>query len=51
MDVKSLEDKLGITLFVRKKGVILTDEGNVLFSYKKKWIKSFFLWRKRFNKS
>ena len=32
--IKSLEDALGITLFIRtKKGVTLTDEGNVLFNY------------------
>lgn len=40
--IKTLEDQLGITLFVRtKKGVILTDEGKVLFNYVKKGIEYF----------
>lgn len=39
--IKTLEETLGITLFVRtKKGVILTDEGKVLFSYVEKGIES-----------
>lgn len=37
--IKGLEDSLGITLFIRtKKGVTLTDEGKVLFSYVEKAI-------------
>jgi len=40
--IKSLEDQLGITLFIRtKKGVILTDEGKVLFNYVKNGVESF----------
>lgn len=40
--IKTLEDILGITLFVRtKKGVTLTDEGKVLFSYVEKGVESF----------
>lgn len=40
--IKSLEEQLGITLFVRtKKGVILTEEGKVLFHYVKKGIENF----------
>lgn len=40
--IKSLEDQLGLTLFIRtKKGVILTDEGKILFDYVKKGIESF----------
>lgn len=40
--IKSLEDQLGITLFIRtKKGVILTDEGHVLFDYVKTGVESF----------
>ena len=40
--IKMLEESLGITLFVRtKKGVTLTDEGNVLFKYVEKGIESF----------
>lgn len=40
--IKSLEDQLGLTLFIRtKKGVILTDEGKILFDYIKKGIESF----------
>lgn len=40
--IKVLEETLGITLFVRtKKGVILTDEGKVLFNYVEKGIESF----------
>lgn len=40
--IKSLEDQLGLTLFIRtKKGVILTDEGQILFDYIKKGIESF----------
>lgn len=40
--IKSLEDQLGLTLFIRtKKGVILTDEGKVLFDYVKTGVESF----------
>lgn len=40
--IKTLEETLGITLFVRtKKGVTLTDEGRVLFRYVEKGIESF----------
>ncbi len=40
--IKSLEEQLGITLFVRtKKGVSLTDEGKILFDYVKIGIESF----------
>jgi len=40
--IKTLEDNLGITLFVRtKKGVTLTDEGKVLFGYIEKGIEYF----------
>lgn len=40
--IKTLEDALGITLFIRtKKGVTLTDEGKVLFRYIEKGIESF----------
>lgn len=40
--IKTLEDALGITLFVRtKKGVTLTDEGKVLFHYVEKGVESF----------
>lgn len=40
--IKSLEDQLGITLFIRtKKGVILTDEGKILFNYVKIGVESF----------
>ena len=40
--IKSLEEKLDITLFIRsKKGVTLTEEGKVLFDYVKKGIESF----------
>lgn len=40
--IKTLEDALGITLFIRtKKGVTLTDEGKVLFNYVEKGIESF----------
>ena len=40
--IKSLEVQLGITLFIRtKKGVILTDEGKILFHYVKKGVESF----------
>ncbi len=40
--IKSLEDQLGLTLFIRtKKGVILTDEGKVLFNYVKTGVESF----------
>ncbi len=40
--IKSLEEQIGIALFVRtKKGVILTEEGKVLFDYVKKGIESF----------
>ncbi len=32
--IKSLEEQLGVTLFIRtKKGILLTDEGNELFNY------------------
>jgi len=34
--IKSLEEQLGLTLFVRtRKGVILTEEGKILFGYVK----------------
>lgn len=40
--IKTLEEELGITLFIRtKKGVILTDEGKVLFEYISKGIEAF----------
>ncbi len=40
--IKTLEEELGITLFVRtKKGVTLTDEGEVLFKYISKGIEAF----------
>ena len=40
--IKSLEEQLGLTLFVRtKKGVFLTDEGNILFKYIKTGIEAF----------
>lgn len=40
--IKSLEEQLGITLFIRtKKGVILTDEGKILFDYVKTGVESF----------
>lgn len=40
--IKTLEEELGITLFVRtKKGVTLTEEGEILFSYVKKGIEAF----------
>lgn len=40
--IKTLEDALGLTLFVRtKQGVTLTDEGKVLFSYVEKGIEAF----------
>lgn len=40
--IKSLEEQLGITLFIRtKKGVTLTEEGKVLFEYVKKGVESF----------
>lgn len=40
--IKTLEDELGLTLFVRtKKGVTLTEEGEILFSYVKKGIEAF----------
>ncbi len=40
--VKSLEEQLGVTLFVRtKKGVTLTEEGKVFFHYIKEGIENF----------
>lgn len=40
--IKTLEDNLGITLFVRtKKGVNLTDEGKILFNYVEKGVEAF----------
>lgn len=40
--IKTLEEELGITLFIRtKKGVTLTDEGEVLFKYISKGIEAF----------
>lgn len=40
--IKSLEEQLGLTLFIRtKKGVILTDEGKILFNYVKTGVESF----------
>lgn len=40
--IKTLEDTLGITLFIRtKKGVTLTDEGKILFNYVEKGIEAF----------
>lgn len=40
--IKSLEEQLDLTLFIRtKKGVTLTEEGKVLFDYIKKGIESF----------
>lgn len=40
--IKSLEEQLGITLFVRTKhGVVLTDEGKIFFEYVKKGVESF----------
>lgn len=39
--IKKLEDQLGISLFTRTKhGVILTDDGKVLFDYVKNGIES-----------
>lgn len=40
--IKTLEEELGITLFIRtKKGVTLTDEGKILFAYISKGIEAF----------
>lgn len=40
--IKTLEEELGLTLFVRtKKGVTLTEEGEILFSYVKKGVEAF----------
>ena len=40
--IKTLEDQLGITLFIRtKKGVKLTNEGKVFFEYVKNGIENF----------
>lgn len=40
--IKSLEEQLGLTLFVRtRKGVFLTDEGAILFDHVKKGIEAF----------
>lgn len=40
--IKSLEEQLNVTLFVRtKKGVSLTEEGKVLFEYVKKGVENF----------
>ncbi len=40
--IKSLEEQLDLTVFIRtKKGVILTEEGKVLFDYVKKGVESF----------
>lgn len=40
--IKTLEEALGITLFVRtKKGVTLTDEGKILFNYVQKAVELF----------
>ena len=40
--IRSLEDQLNITLFIRtKKGVTLTEEGKVLFEYVKQGVESF----------
>jgi len=40
--IKTLEEELGITLFIRtKKGVTLTDEGKALFSYVEKGVDAF----------
>lgn len=40
--IKALEETLGITLFVRtKKGVSLTEEGEILFTYIKKGVEAF----------
>lgn len=40
--IKSLEDQLNLTLFIRtKKGVTLTEEGKVLFEYVKQGVESF----------
>lgn len=40
--IKSLENQLNITLFIRtKKGVFLTEEGKVLFEYVKQGVESF----------
>lgn len=40
--IKSLEEQLDLTLFIRtKKGVILTDEGKIFFEYVKKGVESF----------
>lgn len=42
MSIKTLEEQLGITLFIRtKKGVILTDEGKVFYEYISKGIEAF----------
>lgn len=39
--IKKLEEQLGVSLFTRtKRGVVLTDEGKVLFDYVKKGIES-----------
>ncbi len=40
--IKSLEEQLGLTLFIRtKKGVTLTDEGKIFYEYVKKGIEAF----------
>ncbi|MCX4366000.1 MAG: LysR family transcriptional regulator [Bacilli bacterium] len=40
--IKNLEDQLGMTLFIRtKKGVSLTDEGKIFFSYIEKGVEAF----------
>lgn len=40
--IKNLEEQLGFTLFIRtKKGVTLTEQGEVLFNYVKKGVESF----------
>lgn len=39
--IKNLEEQIGLTLFIRtKRGVVLTKEGEILFSYVKKGIES-----------